>query len=121
MKRLRGAISSQSFRRRTSSTNAMAARDVSTPTTMPSTAIDAIRAAVLNPARMDASVTGQRARVARPAAKSMDSRLRGNDGRGARDWRVRRFAIREWRTPMDSRLRGNDEQASLPSFPRRRE
>ena len=47
MKRLRGAISSQSFRRKTISTNAMAARDVSTPTTMPRTAIDAIRPAVV--------------------------------------------------------------------------
>ena len=48
----------------------------------------------------------------------MDSRLRGNDGRGTGQGRVRRSGMREWRTPMDSRLRGNDEQASLPSFPR---
>ena len=54
MKRLRGEISSHSFRTATSSTNAIAARDVSTPTTMPRTAIDTIRAAVFNPARMGA-------------------------------------------------------------------
>ena len=55
MKRLRGEISSHSLRTVTSSTNAIAAREVSTPTTMPRTAIDKIRAAVLNPARMGVS------------------------------------------------------------------
>ena len=50
----------------------------------------------------------------------MDSapRLRGSDGRGTGQGRVRRSGMRERRTPMDSRLRGNDEQASSPSYPR---
>ena len=38
----------------------------------------------------------------------MDSRLRGNDGRGAGNGRVRCSGMCASQTPMDSRLRGND-------------
>ena len=43
------------------------------------------------------------------ASALVDSRLRGNDGRADCDGRVRRYTVRERRTPMDSRLRGNDD------------
>ena len=70
----------------------------------PSSATDAAR-----PERTSrASVIGAGTHAKQSSINSMDSRLRGNDGKGARDWRVRRSAMREWRTPMDSRLRGND-------------
>ena len=45
-------------------------------------------------------------------ARAPDSRLRGNDGRGRSGMR---------RADCHSRFRGNDGQASVPSYPRRRE